>query len=43
MDVKKLTGTIGAELLGVDLSKDLSAVTIQDIRQALLDNMVIFF
>jgi len=25
MEVKKLTGTIGAELLGVDLSKDLSA------------------
>jgi alpha-ketoglutarate-dependent taurine dioxygenase len=34
MDVKKLTGTIGAELLGVDLSKDLSVATIKDIRQA---------
>jgi taurine dioxygenase len=43
MDVKKLTGTIGAELLGVDLSKDLSVATIKDIRQALLDNLVIFF
>jgi taurine dioxygenase len=43
MEVKKLTGTIGAELLGVDLSKDLSAATIKDIRQALLDNLVIFF
>ncbi|MFY9138654.1 TauD/TfdA dioxygenase family protein [Zwartia sp.] len=43
MEVKKLTGTIGAELLGVDLSKDLSAATIKDMRQALLDNLVIFF
>lgn len=43
MDVKKLTGTIGAEILGVDLSKDLSAPTIKDIRQVLLDNLVIFF
>jgi taurine dioxygenase len=43
MEVKKLTGTIGAELLGVDLSKDLSAATIKDIRQAVLDNLVIFF
>lgn len=43
MEVKKLTGTIGAELLGVDLAKDLSPATIKDIRQALLDNLVVFF
>ncbi len=43
MEIKKLTGHIGAEVLGVDLSKDLSAPVIADIRQALLDNLVIFF
>ena len=43
MEIKKLTGHIGAEVLGVDLSKDLSASVIADIRQALLDNQVIFF
>lgn len=43
MEVRKLTGTIGAELLGVDVSTDLSAAVIRDIRQALLDHCVIFF
>lgn len=43
MDVRKLTGSIGAEILGVDLSKDLSNDTIKDIRETLLNNLVIFF
>ncbi|MDO8693101.1 MAG: TauD/TfdA family dioxygenase [Sheuella sp.] len=43
MEIKKLTGNIGAEVLGVDLSKKLSEQSISDIRQALLDNLVIFF
>ena len=43
MKIRKLTGHIGAELLGVDLSKDLTPSLITDIRQALLDNLVIFF
>ena len=43
MEIVKLTGQIGAEILGVDLSKDLSTAVISDIRQSLLDNLVIFF
>jgi len=43
MEIKKLTGNIGAEVLGIDLSKKLSEQSISDIRQALLDNLVIFF
>lgn len=43
MQIRKLTGHIGAELLGVDLTKDLTPTLIADIRQALLDNLVIFF
>ena len=43
MQIRKLTGHIGAELLGVDLNKDLTPTLIADIRQALLDNLVIFF
>ncbi len=43
MEVVKLTGVIGAELLDVDISRDLSFEKISDIRQALLANKVIFF
>lgn len=43
MEIKKLTGNIGAEVLGVDISKNLSGAVISDIRKALLDNLVIFF
>ena len=41
--VRKLTPSIGAEVLGVDLSRPLAAATLQTIRQALWDNQVIFF
>lgn len=43
MDIRKLTGVIGAELSGVDLSGDLSNAVVADIRRALLDHQVIFF
>ena len=43
MKIRKLIGHIGAELLDVDLTKDLTPTLIADIRQALLDNLVIFF
>ena len=43
MKIVKLTGVIGAELLDVDISRDLSSQKISDIRQALLENKVIFF
>jgi len=41
--VKKLTATIGAEIGGVDLSQPLSADTVAEIKQAYVDNLVIFF
>ncbi|MCR9277147.1 MAG: TauD/TfdA family dioxygenase [Pseudomonadaceae bacterium] len=41
--VEPLTGTIGAEISGVDLREELSENVMQQIRQALLDWKVIFF
>ena len=41
--VRPIAGAIGAEIHGVDVSQDLDAATIGDIRQALLDHCVIFF
>src|SRR6476646_11938824 len=43
LDVSPLTGTIGAELGGIDLSQELDAETVADIRRALLENKVVFF
>lgn len=43
MEIRKLTGTIGAEILGIDVSKPLSAAVLADVRRCLLDNCVIFF
>ena len=41
--VTRVTGTIGAELAGVDLAQDLPDETIAEIRAALLANRVVFF
>jgi len=41
--VRKYTPAIGAELAGIDLSLPLSERVLQEIRYALLDNLVIFF
>src|SRR4051812_45385619 len=43
IDVTPVTGTIGAELAGVDLSRDLDDETVADIRRALLENKDVFF
>jgi taurine dioxygenase len=43
LEIRKLTPVIGAEIGGVDLSKEQSDATIAGIRQALLDHRVIFF
>jgi taurine dioxygenase len=43
IEVKKLTGTIGAEIRGVDLSADLPPETVAAIQDALFDNHVVFF
>ncbi len=43
IESRKLTPNIGAEVFGVDLAQPLSNQQYADIRQALLDNLVIFF
>lgn len=41
--VEKTTGSLGAEISGVDLSKPLGNSAAAEIRQALVDHLVIFF
>jgi taurine dioxygenase len=43
IEVRRIAGAIGAEILGVDLSKDLDEATVAGIRQAWLEHCVIFF
>jgi len=42
MEIKPIAGSLGAEILGVDL-RSLDEQTVKEIRQALLDHIVIFF
>jgi taurine dioxygenase len=41
--IRKLAGHIGAEISGVDIAAPLSAGVVAELRQALLENKVIFF
>ena len=43
IDVRPISGALGAEIHGVDLSKDLSGAVIEEIRSAWLEHLVIFF
>jgi alpha-ketoglutarate-dependent taurine dioxygenase len=43
IEVKKLSGSIGAVVSGVDLSVELTGEQVDEIRRAWLDNLVIFF
>ncbi|MDP3745923.1 MAG: TauD/TfdA family dioxygenase [Phenylobacterium sp.] len=43
LKIRKLAGALGAELTGVDLSKDLSDAVVAEIRQAFVTHQVIFF
>jgi taurine dioxygenase len=43
LDIRPVAGALGAEIHGVDLAHDASDETIAEIRQALLDRLVIFF
>ena len=43
MHIRKISGAIGAEVSGVDLSGPLEAEVISALRRALLDHVVIFF
>jgi len=42
-EVKPLSGAVGAVLSGIDISEELSADAIAEIRQAWLEHLVIFF
>jgi len=41
--LRRLSGALGAEIVGVDLSRDLEPALVAALRQALLDHLVIFF
>jgi taurine dioxygenase len=41
--VTPIAGSLGAEITGVDLSHNLDAETVSEIRQAWLDHLVVFF
>ena len=43
IEVRPVAGALGAEVGGVDIAGTLDDETIREIRQALLDNLVIFF
>lgn len=43
IEVRPIAGAVGAEIAGVDVSRDLDEATIGEIRRALLDHGVIFF
>jgi alpha-ketoglutarate-dependent taurine dioxygenase len=43
LEVSPITGTIGAELAGIDVSQPLDAETVAGIRAALLEHKVVFF
>ena len=43
IEVRKVTPVIGAEIHGVDLTRPLGNQQFQEIHDALMDNLVIFF
>jgi len=43
MEVRRISGALGAEILGVDLRKDLEDETVAAIRRAFLEHLVVFF
>ena len=43
LEIRPIGGALGAELHGVNLADNLSDAQVAEIRQALLDNLVIFF
>jgi len=42
IEVRPIAGALGAEVLGVDMARDLPADVVGEVRQALLDHLVIF-
>lgn len=42
LDIRPIAGALGAEIHGIDASRDLDAATVSAVRQALLEHLVIF-
>ena len=43
IEARPMSGALGAEITGVDLSRPLGTAAVAEVRQALLDHLVIFF
>jgi alpha-ketoglutarate-dependent taurine dioxygenase len=43
LEIRPLTGALGAEISGIDLSKPLTAAAREEIKRALYDHLVIYF
>jgi taurine dioxygenase len=43
LEIRKIAGALGAEILGIDLSKPLSQDLAREIRHAFLEHLVVFF
>ncbi len=43
IEVRKLNPVIGAEISGIDLSRDLGNQQFEEVHDALMENLVIFF
>jgi taurine dioxygenase len=43
LDIRPISGAMGAEILGVDLARDPTNETVAAIRRAFLDNLAVFF
>src|ERR1700752_404167 len=43
LDIRPLSGALGAEILGIDLGHDLGDETVAAIRAAWLEHLVVFF
>ena len=43
LSVTPIAGALGAEVAGVDLARPLDSATADEIRQALLEHLAIFF
>mgnify|MGYP002853099896 CR=1 FL=1 len=43
IDVKPLAGSLGAEISGIDMAAPLGNQLFQEVRDALIENQVIFF
>ena len=43
LTIEPISGTLGAEITGVDLATDLDDETVAEIRRAWLEHLVVFF